>query len=298
MNKIIIYTDFDGTVTRRPGGDLVFTNFYQSLLQGYKENVKQDYKRTSMKTPCEIQSLFEAKFGQYDKSFDCSQVDVDLLMSPDAILFFHEILLNDDVTVNIVTKNRSEYINAVFKYHGFSNEEIRKLTILDSGNKFRDVNSQLKRQNRETVNCVYILDDSERDYQEMFRAVKTNHYDEIRGYNKKPGEFEWIQYLRDIRAVTSLEADFKDGNTIMETTSHQLEVNNAENGETIDSADGEGKKGGIKRKHEDNGATAKDLPTSYKKRCIRPFFDSQPEDYAAKEPHLGDVSSTMNPPSV
>lgn len=51
MPKVIIFTDFDGTVTGKSGNETVFTEFYQSLLQGYKKDVEQDYKNTPMKDP-------------------------------------------------------------------------------------------------------------------------------------------------------------------------------------------------------------------------------------------------------
>ncbi|HAT1820971.1 TPA: hypothetical protein JAZ42_04270 [Legionella pneumophila] len=202
MSKVIIFTDFDGTVTGRSGNETVFTEFYQSLLQGYQKDVEQDYKSTPMKDPIEVQALIEAKFGEYSENFDHSQQDVDFLMRPEAVAFFHEVLKNDDVTVNIVTKNRVEYIKAVFKYQGFSDEEISKLTTLESGYKFNDVNSRLNHQT-EKANRVYILDDSPTDYAEMLRAVKGKGYneEEIRGYRKNPGEFEWSQYLEDVREI-------------------------------------------------------------------------------------------------
>ncbi|HAT2094888.1 TPA: HAD family hydrolase [Legionella pneumophila] len=202
MPKVIIFTDFDGTVTGRSGNETVFTEFYQSLLQGYKKDVEQDYKNTPMKDPIEVQALFEAKYGKYNENFDHDQQDVDFLMRPEAVAFFHEVLKNDDVTVNIVTKNRFEYIKAVFKYQGFSDEEIKKLTILESGYKFNDVNSRLNH-STERANRVYILDDSPTDYAEMLRAVKDKGYneEEIRGYRKNPGEFEWSQYLEDVREM-------------------------------------------------------------------------------------------------
>ncbi|HAT7073386.1 TPA: hypothetical protein JAN90_11580 [Legionella pneumophila] len=202
MPKVIIFTDFDGTVTGRSGNETVFTEFYQSLLQGYKKDVEQDYKNTPMKDPIEAQALFEAKYGKYNENFDHDQQDVDFLMRPEAVAFFHEVLKNDDVTVNIVTKNRVEYIKAVFKYQGFSDEEISKLTTLESGYKFNDVNSRLNHQT-EKANQVYILDDSPTDHAEMLRAVKGKGYneEEIRGYCKNPGEFEWSQYLEDVREI-------------------------------------------------------------------------------------------------
>ncbi|WP_258956453.1 hypothetical protein [Legionella sainthelensi] len=38
----------------------------------------------------------------------------------------------------------------------------------------------------------------------MLRAVKNHGYNEkeIRGYKKNPGQFEWLQYLKDIKEIT------------------------------------------------------------------------------------------------
>ncbi|KTC83490.1 hypothetical protein [Legionella cincinnatiensis] len=211
MSIIIIYTDFDGTITEKPGGNVVFTEFYQSLLRGYKEGVRQDYKRTPMKELSEIHSIFEAKFGKYNENFQYKQKDISFLMNPNAVKFFHKILRNPDIAVNIVTKNRVEYIKAVFRYQGFSDAEINQLTIFDSGDKFFDVNSQLAHQ-KDKANRIYILDDSEAEYIEMFRAVKNNGYNEkeIRGYNKKSGQFAWIQYLKYIEEIVPLLVSYEE----------------------------------------------------------------------------------------
>ncbi|ARB91514.1 hypothetical protein [Legionella longbeachae] len=208
MSIIIIYTNFDGTITEKTGENTVFTEFYQSLLKGYKKGVRQDYKKTSMKEPSEIQSIFEAKFGKYNENFDYKQRDTDFLMSSNAVNFFHGLLTKCGITVNIVTNNRIEYIKAIFKYQGFSDKQINKLTIFDSGHKFADVDSQLAHQ-KYKVNRIYILDDNEADYIEMLRAVKSNGYNEkeIRGYNKKPGQFEWIHYLKNIKKIVPLVRD-------------------------------------------------------------------------------------------
>lgn len=203
MTNILIYTDFDGTVTNRAGGNTVFTPFYQSLLVGY-QGVIQNYRTAAMENSEKVQSLFETKFGKYDENFNHSQCDADLLMSSDAVAFFHEALNNDNVTVYIVTKNRFEYIEELFKYHGFSQNEIEKLKIMDSGNKFIDVNSALQCQ-KDEASHLYILDDSADDYNEMMRAAHANNYQEnqIYGDNKTPGTFEWSRYLKEILAFCS-----------------------------------------------------------------------------------------------
>lgn len=45
-----------------------------------------------------------------------------------------------------MTKNRTGYIKAIFKYQGFSDKEINKLIIFDSGSKFADIDFQLDHQ--------------------------------------------------------------------------------------------------------------------------------------------------------
>lgn len=203
MATVSIYTDFDGTVTKKSGSRTVFTPFYQSLLIGYKEGFSQsEYKTIPMIEPGEVQSAFEAKFGRYDKHFNKSQAHVDLLMSSDAVTFFHETLKDDEVTINIVTRNRSDYIKALFKYQGFSDVEINKLTILESGYKFDDVNGHLKYL-KDKATKLYILDDTLSDFNDMVRAAQVNGYkeDQIVKYNKMPGQFEWSKYQQDIREL-------------------------------------------------------------------------------------------------
>lgn len=217
MTKVVVYTDFDGTVTRRVGKDAVFSPFYQSLLNTVGV-IRPDYKTTPMRAPGEIQSLFEQKFGVYDEDFNHSQVDADLLISPEAATFFHEMLKNNDVVIRIVTKNRSEYVNALFKYQGFSDEEIKKLEIKDSGYKFQDVDKDLKsfakpsHITQKPSHILYILDDYELDFTEMVNAAKINMYQEeqIHAYRNEPGTFDWNTYREDIQKLTAAKHSIQE----------------------------------------------------------------------------------------
>ncbi|KTD44810.1 HAD family hydrolase [Legionella quateirensis] len=204
MTKVVIYTDFDGTVTSRVGIKAVFSPFYQSLLIGYEAGKTQDYKRAPMKSVEEIQKLFVEKFGVYNDQFDVTQPDADMLMAPSAVQFFHELLKNDQVSINIVTRNRAEYIKAIFKYQGFSDVEIDKLNIMQSGYKLQDVDRDLKARIRQDQrpSTLYILDDDGvNDYPAMIAAAKVNFYaeDQIKGFNKEPGQFDWDCYLQEVR---------------------------------------------------------------------------------------------------
>ncbi|CDZ79308.1 hypothetical protein BN59_03626 [Legionella massiliensis] len=209
MTIVDIFTDFDGTVTGRAGNETVFTPFYQSLLQNYQPlpNFVQDYKETPMKNAEELLRLFEEKFGPYNPSFNyAEQTDGDLLMSPAAVTFFHELLSCDSqVRINIITKNRVEYIAALFRYQGFSEEEIAKLTIMCSGAKYFDV-SHLLRQARPSH--IYVLDDSVTDFEAMKLAVLDSGVAAtMHGYRLSPGQFDWEQYLSDIRLLLPQEEE-------------------------------------------------------------------------------------------
>jgi 2-hydroxy-3-keto-5-methylthiopentenyl-1-phosphate phosphatase len=204
MPKVLVCTDFDGTITNRAGLTTVRSPFYQSLLVK-PENHKQgelivDYRKPALKE--DIQELFKAKFGN---SVDYNKPDADLLMSPETVAFFHEALKSENVTVYILTKNRKDYIQALFTYQGFSPEEIKKLIIVDSGFKYNDLNDYLKfrLKNEDSPDILYILDDSAEDYKAMVLSATESNYSEkkIQSYNEKPGAFQWSKYQSEIRAT-------------------------------------------------------------------------------------------------
>ncbi|WP_133137373.1 hypothetical protein [Legionella rowbothamii] len=202
MPKIIIFTDFDGTLSGREGGKTVFGLFYQSLLSGYVPGVQQDYRATPLKDSDAVQSLFETKFGPYKKDFNYDQPETDLLLSREAVEFLHNMLSNDDVSVQIITKNRKDYIRALLTYQGFNPDELNKLGIFDSVRKDMAVQGFLSKQT-ETLSAVYVLDDSLEDYNYMLRAVTSfglaDH--QIQKYHKKSGCFEWSAYQQDIHRL-------------------------------------------------------------------------------------------------
>ena len=122
MTKILVFTDFDGTVTHREGAGTVFSEFYQSLLDIDESLKGKGYKDAPMKE--DLQSLFEQKFGEYKEDVTFTKPDADMLMSADAAAFFREALSNPEVKIHIVTRNRRDYIIALFKYQGFSQQDL------------------------------------------------------------------------------------------------------------------------------------------------------------------------------
>lgn len=213
MTNVIIYSDYDGTLTQRSGNNTVFTPFYQSLLQGYKTGVTQDsYKTPLLKSETEVQELFAAKFGKYDNHFDHTQVDADMLISADAVTFLHEILKNEQIKLRIITKNRKDYIQAMLQYQGFTPEEINKMIIFDSGLKMQSVLTDLQPHLHKEVSKIYILDDSKPDFGQMLRAVSIRGFkdEQIQPYNLMPGQFEWSSYQRDIQQLFSISTELSD----------------------------------------------------------------------------------------
>lgn len=216
MTGIIIYSDFDGTLTQRAGQDTIISAFYQSLLEGYKPGVEQFYREPPLKSEAEVQQLFTAKFGKYDTDFDHQQADADLLICPEAVTLLHEVLKNDQIRVRIVTKNRKDYIQAMLQYQGFTPEEMFKLEIFDSGLKFQAVTQDLFTQPKaEAINSVYVLDDSTADLNQMLLAVRMCGFkpEQIHQHNLKPGQFAWLDYLRAIQSSLSTAED-----SVSETT--------------------------------------------------------------------------------
>lgn len=196
--KICIYSDFDGTATGRSGEKTVFTEFYQSMLQ---KQILGDYRSSPMKSHEEMIALFTAKFGVFNEQFNYKQPDADLLVSRDALAYFHEALNNEQVSVNFVTKNRAGYIKAMLAYQGFSAEELNKLTVMDSANKYADV--MMDSGYRESKpEHIYIFDDSGRDLNSMLAAAKqSNCINKVKAYSSAPGCFHWSHYLQNLQAI-------------------------------------------------------------------------------------------------
>lgn len=187
MPKIIILTDFDGTMTGMEGLTTTETRFYQSLLNGYVEGKIQPYYQPTFKEPDEVQSLFENEFDKID-------ANKALLLPPDAITFFCQALSNPDVTIHIITKNRIEYVEALLTFHGFSPEEIARFNIKAQVYKGPTANHIIQ---SALPDKVLIFDDNEDDCQAMMRgAIKA--YSENNRSADAAGCFDWKQHLKSL----------------------------------------------------------------------------------------------------
>ena len=225
--NIHIFCDFDGTLTKRDGQKTINADFYQSLYdekelykpEGYiKEDGDVDLpKRKVMKDQETVMELFRQKFGVYNSNFNWQQADSELLMSPEAVDFLHKMLESNDITVKIVTRNRTDYIQAMMRFQGFSENEIAKLTVAQNiDNKKHAINLPKKVYlDREFVaedgvdRQIYIFDDSKSDCKAMRNAAIDCHYssNEIHSYSELPGKFEWNKYSKEIQERLTVKSE-------------------------------------------------------------------------------------------
>lgn len=186
INTVII-TDFDGTATGVPGSNLVFTPFYSSLLVGGKG----DYKSTPMLDKDALQAKFEAEFdGKRDDS---------RLISQAAENYFRKALADESFAICINTKNRNDYIQAMLRYLNFTEEEISRISIKDSGWKGSATTTYLD-EIQEDVSAhasIIILDDSQRDHDAMVKAANDHdlvkrHHVTVISHRQAPSQFDAV----------------------------------------------------------------------------------------------------------
>ena len=199
MSKILICCDFDGTLTHRVGSKTEISPFYQSLF-----DIQQD--KFMLKPSEEVQTLFVEKFGEYTPEFNYKGIkDSDILMSSQAVTFLKELLKSEQVAINIITKNRKEYVEALLTYQGFTKEDIAKITIKDSGDKYKDVKERIKEMKPiQGLIFAYVFDDNKDDMCKMYNALYGKHF-EIKTYSKSPRQFKWLEYLKEIMGKISSE---------------------------------------------------------------------------------------------
>jgi hypothetical protein len=220
--NILICSDFDGTATLAAGGNLVHTEHYRSLFQNYdprwfsepvpegmtRKAMMPEYNNSEIKIKDDVQQILEARFGKYLDPVDAcyAKEHSDMLMTKDAIAFYRAALESDDSQIIIVTKNREDYIKALFKYHGFTDDDMKKITI----------KPQDKPTKAETLVAathgtdgsrpipvtegtrVYVFDDSRVDYESMLSAFQSTGAT-IQGQHADPGKFQWEQYTADVK---------------------------------------------------------------------------------------------------
>lgn len=206
-NKLGVHflTDFDGTLTLVPGAKLVYTPFYQSLLKGYKSSGPLlNYQTTPMLS---TDDLVERLHEEFDNK---SPRDPRRIMAS-AVSFFKYMVQQDDVRILISTKNRAPYIIAMFRYEGFSADEINRMTIYNAR---KDENVILFSSNKNQLipTQIYILDDSKSDLDLMEKAALASKrsFTKVYAHHCNPGAFQWDEYKQSISSDSAARKKVQD----------------------------------------------------------------------------------------
>lgn len=184
---IEILTDFDGTLTNKPGGSLVFTNFYKSL------QMNPDAHYTSrLLSQNEILAQFEKYFTE--KELKTHQRDP-RRMSEAAVKFLKYVVNHDQIGVCIISKNQLDYIKAHLTFEGFTEQEIDRLQIYEMSSKLLESAHYL---NTKSPQEVYVYDDSLEDGEKMRQSAKEK-CDKVTLVHKEPGQFDWEAQLENLK---------------------------------------------------------------------------------------------------
>lgn len=184
--KIEILTDFDGTLTEIPGGDLVFTDFFQNL------QLEKDADYLSQLFPlADLVAMMKEEFSEYEQENSARDPR---RISQAAVSFLKNMLKNQDVGIYIITRNNPEYVSAMLAYERFSSEEIEQLPIVNA-NKYTAASQYMM---DKTPQVVYVFDDNLSDAKDMAAGAKTQTCGEIVMVSEAPGHFAWTTYEQDI----------------------------------------------------------------------------------------------------
>lgn len=214
VTNVVICSDFDGTATGIAGGELVHTERYRTLLTDPSE--RRRYNDPSNSIRSDVQRVLLERFGPYTEPFACYQrPDSDMLISKEAVAFYHVALASPNSDLIIVTKNRDDYVKALFEYHGFTPEEMGKLKIRSqhTSEKAGTLISATDGTDKKPIEVgpgtrVYVFDDNEHDYRSMLGAFQLTGAT-IQGHRAEPGTFEWAKYRDDLEGDLAAAAAFQ-----------------------------------------------------------------------------------------
>jgi len=216
--KIRCYLDFDGTLTKSSGLLTIESEFYRSLFVNPSQVTSGNYDKTeteggvNLKTEEERWELIKNEFKEEGSQFS------NLLITESAKRLL-KMMIEINADIIVVSKNRKEYIKDMFKWAGFSKEEITKFTIYDvrdyGGNKFDRVTEHEMKLNKPAAGIV-IADDSKGDYDQMLFAInnledengKVYSDEKIIARNCVAGEFNGDELIEKVQSLVVQKQSF------------------------------------------------------------------------------------------
>ena len=200
IKKVVIFTDFDGTITGMPGNDLISSQEYKKLY-----NVKKKYSdyEGSYMSP---ELLFtEDTINTYFEEIKKDEKDTKNISEKAKIFLKWAVNPESNVDVVIISRNRIDYIELMLKKNGITDnytilpiDTNKEITITN----YIDINNEFKQQ----YPSIIILDDTYEDFKLMKNAVDTYNLGNIiksniiYAQNKKPKEYPdvWATLQKNI----------------------------------------------------------------------------------------------------
>ncbi|EKD72249.1 MAG: hypothetical protein ACD_45C00730G0003 [uncultured bacterium] len=196
---IQVFTDFDGTLTGRPGGETVVDVLYRSL----QKNPNTSFDRATFLAEKEMVAKLQAGLKE-EKNKDMGLVE--------GAAKFLQTMLNYNAEIVLVSKNRKEYIAAVLQAAGMSKQNISKILIIDrndlmkvGGSKERAVTEYLKDPAHKAAAITVVSDDDLKDFFAMRQAVTDAGlsdtliaYDPTNEHFKQYKRFDWAAITKEI----------------------------------------------------------------------------------------------------
>ncbi len=197
---IRLYLDFDGTLTGLDGQHTIgATQFYRSLLKDPSK--LQDYDKLSTEFHKEevLVALMKHHFDSYNPSQN--PIERKMRMQNSAFAFVKTMLeKHPKVQINIISRNREEYIRAMFLYMGLKPEDLANIHIygvnklLDVEHSKRATVSQLEERykGQPKAKLGACFDDDETDSKGMADALTaSSHFENVLYLNNPVGGFNW-----------------------------------------------------------------------------------------------------------
>lgn len=194
LANVTLYLDFDGTLTDREGSQCVYSDLYRSLQTDKNVSYSDCIFKDNMV------ELLKEGFKQADNAT--------MRMTKGGVDFLNHMLASG-AHINIVSRNRKEYIQAVLLVEGV------KAELVQENIKIYDVNDLTSGKygvvanlhTNSTAEVAVVADDNPKDCKAMENAIEVENATKDSGpktavlsYVAKPGTFDWPKIEADTRA--------------------------------------------------------------------------------------------------